>query len=145
MSLEQDNTSRDYLHGRLLAVAEKIESVTLSMMNESRLTNAERLFQRFSMMPSTTWLNIENAIKPYQQKLNAKNPWLDTAYKALIDDISYKFKEGEGALDDKLSGEFLLGYHCQRKWLDDHRLEKSKWVLKVSNTASEQQTINDQG
>ncbi len=31
---------------------------------------------------------------------------------------------------DKLSGEYLLGFHCQRKWLREHKLEKGVWVTK---------------
>lgn len=48
MGLDETNTSRDYLYGRLLAVAERIERVALSVAEEKRPTNAERLMQRFA-------------------------------------------------------------------------------------------------
>jgi len=47
MSLETENRSRDYLYGRLLAIAESIESKALSIAKERRMTTAERLMQRF--------------------------------------------------------------------------------------------------
>ena len=43
MSLEEDRNSRDYLFGRLLAIAEKIEGHALYLAKETRGTTAERL------------------------------------------------------------------------------------------------------
>lgn len=51
MSLETENTSRDYLFGRLFAVLERIESKALQVAGETRSTNAERYLQRFAMRP----------------------------------------------------------------------------------------------
>ncbi|MFT4928936.1 MAG: CRISPR-associated protein Csd1 [Phenylobacterium sp.] len=137
MALEQDNQSRDYLYGRLLAVAEKIESLALSFAGEKRLTTAERYMQRFADRPATTWPNIEHALGPYQQRLKGKVPPLEAAYKRLLDDINHLFQSGDFILDAKLSGEYLLGYHCQRRWLTDHKLVNSKWVSKTEITAAD--------
>jgi CRISPR-associated protein Csd1 len=115
MSLETNNTSRDYLYGRLLAIAERIESVALSIANEKRMTTAERLMQRFSDRPYSTWRNIELALKPYMQRLqNSRRGFLTNRLKEL-DEIMCAFDTKEFTSDQKLNGEFLLAYHCQRQ------------------------------
>ncbi|MDR1748862.1 MAG: type I-C CRISPR-associated protein Cas8c/Csd1, partial [Spirochaetaceae bacterium] len=55
VGLEEDRTDRDYLYGRLLAVADKIETVVLEDRNENRQSNAVRYMQRFSKYPYSTW------------------------------------------------------------------------------------------
>ncbi len=115
MSLEEDRNSRDYLFGRLLAIAEKIESYALYLAKESRDTTAERLMQRFSDHPATTWRTIELALRPYMQRLQrgrgaaALNIW-----KRLLDDVISRFKSDDFTKAGRLDAEFLLGYHCQR-------------------------------
>ena len=64
MSLDTENRSRDYLYGRLLAVAENTESYALYLAGEKRSTTAERYMQRFAEHPFATWRNIELALKP---------------------------------------------------------------------------------
>ncbi|WP_354005778.1 type I-C CRISPR-associated protein Cas8c/Csd1, partial [Aeromonas caviae] len=54
MALEQDRITRDYLYGRLLAVAENIESQALFVAGEKRDTMAARLMQRFADRPYST-------------------------------------------------------------------------------------------
>jgi CRISPR-associated protein Csd1 len=136
MALQQDYKSRDYLYGRLLAVAEKIEAVTLSLSDENRLTTAERYMQRFAARPSSTWLNIATALVPYQHRLKAKRPGLETMYKNLLGEIKDMFEVSDFNDDDKLSGEYLLGFHCQRKWLNEHQSVKGKWVARTAVTES---------
>lgn len=119
MSLETDNTSRDYLYGRLLAVAENIEQFALSISDEKRPTTAERLMQRFADRPASTWRNIELALNPYMQKLqtNRRGFWVNR--KRELDVIINSFKTDDFTSDKKLSGEFLLGFHCQRQHLQN--------------------------
>ena len=143
MALEIKNNSKDYLFGRLLAVAEKIESVALSLAGENRLTTAERLFQRFSARPTSTWVNIEKSLSPYQQRLKSKLPPLESAYKKLLDEILDMFQEGDFISDITLKGEYLLGYHCQRKWLNDNKLEKGVWILKPTSVEANKQLIQE--
>lgn len=71
MALERERESRDYLYGRLLAVAEQIESYALYKANEKRITGAERLMLRFSRHPCSTWKNIEEGLRPYKDRLRA--------------------------------------------------------------------------
>ena len=111
MSLDIQNRSRDYLYGRLLAVAENTESYALYLAGEKRATTAERYMQRFAEHPFATWRNIELALKPYQERL--RNNGKDTGAQA-ISEIMELFAIDDFTCDDKLSGEFLLGYHCQK-------------------------------
>ena len=111
MSLDTQNRSRDYLYGRLLAVAENTESYALYLAGEKRATTAERYMQRFAEHPFATWRNIELALKPYQERL--RNNGKDTGAQA-ISEIMELFAIDDFTCDDKLSGEFLLGYHCQK-------------------------------
>lgn len=111
MSLDTQNRSRDYLYGRLLAVAENTESYALYLAGEKRATTAERYMQRFAEHPFATWRNIELALKPYQERL--RNNGKDTGVQA-IGEIMELFATNDFTSDDKLSGEFLLGYHCQK-------------------------------
>ena len=111
MSLDTQNRSRDYLYGRLLAVAENTESYALYLAGEKRATTAERYMQRFAEHPFATWRNIELALKPYQERL--RNNGKDTGAQA-IGEIMELFATDDFTCDDKLNGEFLLGYHCQK-------------------------------
>lgn len=117
MSLEENRTSRDYLFGRLLAVADHLEQRALYVAGENRDTNAARLMQRFADHPCSTWRSIELALSPYEARLHAKRPPLLVRLKGLLDEVMGKFQTNEFTNDGKLSGEFLLGFHCQRSAL----------------------------
>jgi CRISPR-associated protein Csd1 len=111
MALDENRTTRDYLYGRLLALAENLEHWAIRSAGENRPTNAERLMQRFADHPYSTWRNIELSLMPYKIRLGGK------AHKvlSLIDEVHRKFDPPEAyTRDDRLTGEFLLGYHCQR-------------------------------
>lgn len=114
MALETENTSRDYLYGRLLAVAENIESYALYKAGEKRTTTAERMMQRFADRPCSTWRNLELSLQPYMHRLqNVAAGFLKTR-KDLIDEILHAFNTNDFTSEQALSGEFLLGFHCQR-------------------------------
>jgi CRISPR-associated protein Csd1 len=137
MALDTKYRSRDYLYGRLLAIAEYIEEMAMFIAGEpARSTQASRLMQRFSDHPASTWLLIEKGIVPYQERLKSKIAPLEAAYKRLLDDVCDVFDIGDFNSKERLSGEYLLGFHCQRKWLRDHKLEKGKWVLKTNSELS---------
>ena len=117
MALETERTSRDYLFGRLLAVAERIEFIALRVADETRDTSAERLMQRFASHPSSTWKNIELALVPYRPRLRNRRLAFLNSMDKLLDDILNAFEGNDFTRDDALSSEFLLGYHCQRQAL----------------------------
>jgi CRISPR-associated protein Csd1 len=116
MALEEERTSRDYLYGRLLAVADSIESRALGLASEKRDTMAARLMQRFADRPFSTWRTIELALGPYKSRLKASEKGAGFLWKRerLLDAIQCRFASADFTDDRPLSGEFLLGYHCQR-------------------------------
>lgn len=114
MSLEETRNTRDYLYGRLLAIAEKVEEVALSLGSEVRSTTAARMMQRFADRPFSTWRNIFLALQPYMQRLQSSRGGFLTNRKKDLDTVLSLFQDGEFEHDKPLSGEFLLGYHCQR-------------------------------
>lgn len=109
MAYDPKRTTRDYLYGCLLAVADKLEGHALSKTKEKRETNAARYMQIFAEHPFKTWRQIELALVPYKARLGGAH-----YYTSLIDEIMSKFSPEDFNLDKALSGEFLLGYHCQR-------------------------------
>ena len=119
MALDPNRKTRDYLYGRLLALAESLEEWALSKAGEDRPTNAARLMQRFSEHPYSTWRTIELALTPYKARLGGKSK----KRQRLIDEVVAAFNDSDFTSDKRLSGEFLLGYHCQREFLRNNRAE----------------------
>lgn len=121
MTLELDRKSRDYLYGRLLAIADSIEGYALSSADEGkkRETTAGRLMQRFADRPFSTWRTIELALKPYEARMQAgSDRSVATLIKRrkLLDEVMSTLDSlGDRTSDAPLTGEFLLGYHSQRK------------------------------
>ena len=117
VGLEEDRKDRDYLYGRLLAVADRLESEVLKARGENRETNAMRYMQRFAKYPCSTWkiLYVEK-LQPYLKYLKQMQPGLYGWYERIIQGISDKFIYDEFSSDETLTGKFLLGYHCQQKY-----------------------------
>ncbi len=121
MAIEPDRTTRDYLYGRLLAIADGIEGYALYLTDEGkkRETTAARLMQRFADRPFSTWRNIELALGPYKSRLQTgseKSAAFLAKRKRLLDEVITTLDSIEGRTSDApLTGEFLLGYHCQRQ------------------------------
>lgn len=139
MALEEERTSRDYLYGRLLAVADQVETKALQLAKENRGTTASRLMQRFSDRPFSTWKNIEEALKPYKDRIRSKYPGLLGGYEELLDSIHCMILTANYIKDTRLTGEYLLGYHCQRQWFREHKREKGQWVLKSVTDVEDQE------
>ena len=114
VALQTDYNSRDYLYGRLLAVAEDIESLALYIAGEKRNTTAQRYMQQFANRPFTTWRNIELALKPYENRLKSNRAGYLSNMQNLLDQIMSRFEVTDFNSDSALSGEFLLGYHSQK-------------------------------
>lgn len=121
MSLDESRSSRDYLYGRLLALADSIEGLALNVAKVQRDTTAARLMQRFADHPYSTWRTIELQLTPYIAQLRSSRAAALQRRQSLIDGV-YTLFETSGAesafLDNRpLSGEFLLGFHSQREAL----------------------------
>ncbi len=119
VALNEKCCDRDYLYGRLLAVADRVEYRTQEK-NEVRETNAKRFMSAFSQHPFRTWKLLEERIEPYIMKLSAEER---IKYEHLIDEICWKFAEGDFERGDALNGRYLLGFHNQayalRNWKED--------------------------
>ena len=120
--LEEDRKSRDYLYGRLLAVADRLESAALKEAKEKRQTTALRYMQRFRDRPYNTWVNIELSLSPYVVRLGG----LGQYYIGIISKITDMFEHSDFTNDKQLSGEFLLGFHSQREWFFKKKPEEEK-------------------
>jgi CRISPR-associated RAMP csd1 family protein len=136
MSLDTENRSRDYLYGRLIAQAESMEWYALYLQNgkkaPTRATNAERYFQQFAQRPYSTWLNIESVkLVPYKNYLTSLEK---DFYKQAIGEIMDLFENDDFMCDDKLSGEFLLGYHCQKMEINRQIAERKAAKAKQKKT-----------
>ncbi len=121
MAIETDRTTRDYLYGRLLAVADYLEYNALPREEKKRETSAARLMQRFAEQPFSTWRNIELALTPYRARLKSRCPGLLLKVDKQLDEIMVAFTVDDFTKKDRLSGEFLLGFHCERKSLWEKR------------------------
>ena len=115
MALETERTTRDYLYGRLLALAEHIEKSALTGSEKNRDTSATKLMQRFAERPASTWRTIELALTPYKSRLRSSKGGLMHNFDALHDQIVCAFENNDFTNESPLTGEFLLGYHCQRE------------------------------
>ncbi|MEM5770841.1 MAG: type I-C CRISPR-associated protein Cas8c/Csd1, partial [Bacillota bacterium] len=110
VKLEPERCDRDYLYGRLLAVADKIESFARYKQGKTRendrATNAVRYMTAFSQHPFRTWnMLFTQQINPYIQQLNGAG-W----YFNLIGDIKQLFESGAFESDASLDGRYLLGF-----------------------------------
>ncbi len=69
---------------------------------------------RFAERPYATWLTMETALTPYKTRLRTKRSAFLHNTETEIDEVMSKFAIDDFTSDHRLSGEFLLSYHCQR-------------------------------
>lgn len=111
VALDRECDIRDYLYGRLLAVADKIEYSTFDKNNDSsRLTNAKRYMSTFSQRPFETWKLIEENLQPYLNKLSIATRQY---YENELDSILRLFTVEKFSDNSKLDGLYLLAFHSQ--------------------------------
>lgn len=128
MALDENRSTRDYLYGRLLAIADRLEEVSLYKGEKDRPTHAARYMQIFSVRPNRTWTQIYLSLTPYLQMGEA------TFYKNKISEVTSKFVSlEEYNRDTPLSGEFLLAYHCQRMKLRQYFKKNKEASKEIQN------------
>lgn len=125
VALDSENNDRDYLFGRLLAIADVLERRALGS-DETRATNAIRYMNSFSKHPERTWATIQASLQPYQARLGTKVRY----YNNLIDEVASRFTINNFN-NRPLSGKYLLGFYSQR-----HELYKKKENSEAVETAS---------
>lgn len=111
VALDENCNDRDYLFGRALAYAQKIEELAQwASGNEARQTNAERLKFAFSEHPARTWRLLMRQLQPYVDRMKAKRKGFkrEMEMNEIVSRISL-----EGFDNKPLSPKFLLGYSTQ--------------------------------
>ena len=119
LALDETRTNRDYLYGRLLAVADKLEQFALYKANKSdtRTTNAVRLMAAFAVKPYHTWGILYNQLIPYRNQLNGAG-----YYQSIIDNIlDDLFDTNDYENNAPLSPLYLLGFSAQRRAFNKNR------------------------
>ena len=109
MALNNEETNRSYLFGRLLAVADVAERSALKLNEDNRETNAMRYMTAFSNQPEKTWKIIRENLHPYLTKLGLKGIY----FSKIIDEITDKLGL-ENFNNDRLDGTYLVGLSSQR-------------------------------
>lgn len=112
MALQEERTDRDYLYGRLLAVAQVAERVALK--GADRDTNAERYMSAFQKRPFMTWILIHDRLQPYLRALGKRGEYYKKQMRTIMEQFETD-ESGKNEFEDNkaLSGTFLLGYSCQ--------------------------------
>lgn len=125
MELDETCTRRDYLYGRLLAVAEVAESVALNKKegNDARITNARRYFTAFVNQPYRTWNVIRQRLEPY---LSAMPKTQRNYYCTMIDEITSQFDHTAFMDNSKLEPEYLHAYSCQLQKISADKKHKNQ-------------------
>lgn len=125
MELDETCTRRDYLYGRLLAVAEVAESVALNKKegNDTRITNARRYFTAFVNQPYRTWNVIRQRLEPY---LSGMPKTRRNYYCTMIDEITSQFDHTAFMDNSKLEPEYLHAYSCQLQKISADKKHKNQ-------------------
>ena len=121
MELDTSRTDRDYLYGRLLALADDFESEILYRQGiaGTRPTNAVKLMSNFAAKPFSTWGSLWKQLTPYLKSAKG-NPW----FQDRIDEVMSLFQPGDFESNAALSPLFLLGYSSERRTLRKRFIEK---------------------
>jgi len=122
VALDHNQNDRDYLFGRMLALADILERRVLQTQNEKRATNAIRYMNSFARYPERTWKTIQASLQPYQARLGVKATDITKTIDEVASRISFeKFN------NDPLSGKYLLGFYSQRnEWYQRSKQEEDK-------------------
>lgn len=122
VAVDQECDNRNYLYGRLLALADRAEYRTYEK-EDGRTTNAKRYMTAFSQRPFSTWKNLEEKLQPYLQRLK---PGERIKYMNMLDDVAGKFTVKSFECDEPLNGLYLLGFHSQSLDLRSWKGEKEE-------------------
>lgn len=122
MALNENSRDRNYLYGRMLALADRVEYRTYEK-GEERQTNAKRYMCAFSQHPFRTWKVLEEKMGPYLMQLNVPER---LKYQTILDEIYELFSEEDFAKDEALSGLYLLGFHNQAYAFKNHKKEEEE-------------------
>ncbi|MGI6356481.1 MAG: type I-C CRISPR-associated protein Cas8c/Csd1 [Lentisphaeria bacterium] len=132
LSIEHERTDRDYLFGRLLGAADKLEEHALYRdARERTVTAAIRYMQAFSQRPFRTWHTIHDSLVPYIQKVKG-----DFAFQE-IEKIKNLFIPGDFEKDTQLNGSYLIGYYHERAFIDSRISDAATKKTQALETTTE--------
>ncbi|WP_240542193.1 type I-C CRISPR-associated protein Cas8c/Csd1 [Bifidobacterium sp. CP2] len=100
LELDNNRRDRDYLYGRLLALADNFEYRVLLNQRKrsgasSRATNAIRLMNSFSTKPFVTWGNLWSQLQPYLKNAYTQSPSVAKGFQDDVDCVINAFKPGD--------------------------------------------------
>lgn len=138
VELNEMERDRNYLFGRLLAYARRIEEYALYVgKTEPRQTNAERLMLQFRKHPMKTWDVLYGKLLPYLSKFRNMQPTsLGNRYESEMNSVIDILKDvPDGFSDVPLSPVYLLGYQSQLSVFDKQiqEMQKKKATNKNEN------------
>ena len=138
LALNAESHERSYLFGRLLAAADQMERMTYTFEErKKRITTAMRYMMAFSMRPSSTWLEIQKRLLPYQLKREEYGG----KERRLIAQIADLFEGNDFASNKPLDSSFLLGFYSQQQVFDVQREEAKRKRLENKNVNEEQENV----
>lgn len=142
LGLERQKRDREYLYGRLLAMADKIELHARykqgNLKDRPRATNAMRYMTIFAQRPFKTWNQLfDQKLVPYIKILKGADWYLHQ-----IKEIKSLFKEGEFESNASLDGKYLLGFFAQKQALN--LKQKSKLNKNNKNNGGNDNELNKQ-
>lgn len=136
LSIEHDRDDRDYLYGRLLGAADKLEEYALYKRDNDRIvTAAIRHMQAFAQHPFRTWQTIHDCLNPYIQTVKGSFAFQE------IEAIKNLFVPGDYEKDAPLNGLYLIGYYHERAYID--ALSKTASDKKQSATLNKKDDNHD--
>lgn len=119
MALQEMNTNRSYLFGRLLAIVDVFEERQLKDSNNNRQTNALRYMTAYSTKPAAVYKTIFSQLQPYFSKAatqGSEGKWNKNDFiQKKIGDVVNQFAEGDFN-NEPLDEQFILGYYNQRSF-----------------------------
>jgi len=138
LSIELDRTDRDYLYGRLLGAADKLEEYALYKKDNDRVvTAAIRYMQAFVQRPFRTWQTIHGCLNPYIQTVKGGFAFNE------IQAVMNQFATGDYEKDAPLNGSYLIGYYHERAYIDS-LVKAAAAKRKQSNDLNKQEDNNDE-
>jgi CRISPR-associated protein Csd1 len=138
LSIELERRDRDYLYGRLLGAADKLEEYALHKKDKDRIvTAAIRYMQTFAQRPFRTWTTVHGCLNPYIQTVKSSFAFQE------IEAIKGKFTDGDYEKDVPLNGSYLLGYYHERAYIDKLAADaKAKSKLNDNNKTEDNNDDN---
>ena len=138
LNIEIDRKDRDYLYGRLLGAADKLEEYALFKKNKEKdriVTAAIRYMQTFAQRPFRTWQTIHSCLNPYIQTVKGGFAFNE------IQAVMNQFADGDYEKDAPLNGSYLIGYYHERAYIDT--LVKNARNKSQSTDSTETEDHND--